>query len=337
MSQSLFSLKQLVPEFSILWEGTWQSSDGFSAIIVAFLLAIGLFFAVWTAYYFIRSFLKVNFFSKLLKGVKPEDLAQEQRNILNKALDKNNEYGKLWREFNETLVLSADKRRLHNTLDAAHFFNTRSLARNLTENRLLSAVPGFLTAIGVIGTFAGLEMGLANLQLNSQAGVDALRDGINSMINGASVAFITSVWGVFCSVVFNFYEKVLERIIRRKITNLQNKIDYLYPRINAEQSLVSIADYSRSSNETLQGLAEKIGTTMQEALVQTTDTIRTGLEDSLNTILQPAIQALVDNTNQSSEKVLNNLVERFIGSVGDAGNTQRDIMKQASSDLCEAT
>ena len=52
---------------------------------------------------------------------------------------------------------------LFNTLDASHFFNHYSLARGLTDNRLLTAVPSFLTAIGVIGTFAGLQIGLGEI------------------------------------------------------------------------------------------------------------------------------------------------------------------------------
>ena len=59
------------------------------------------------------------------------------------------------------LVLVESRSRLFNTIDAPHFFNTYTLARGLTENRLVAAMPGILTAIGVVGTFAGLQMGLA--------------------------------------------------------------------------------------------------------------------------------------------------------------------------------
>ena len=67
------------------------------------------------------------------------------------------------------------------------------------------------------------------------------------MIAGASIAFMTSLWGVFLSVVFNFIEKSLERLCRGRITTLQNTIDYLYPRITAEQSLVNIEESSSLS------------------------------------------------------------------------------------------
>jgi hypothetical protein len=144
---------------------------------------------------------------------------------------------------------------------------------------------------------------------------------------------LTSVWGVFTSVTFNFIEKILERGVRKRIDVLQNHIDYLYPRINAEQSLVTIADLNRSSNETLHGLAEKIGDRLQEVLVQTTDSIRTGLEDSLNQIMAPAIQSLVSNAQTGSQQALESLLDKFLDGVGSAGNSQRELMENASSDV----
>jgi len=39
---------------------------------------------------------------------------------------------------------------LYNTFDAAYFFNATTLAKGVTDNRLVAAVPGFLTAIGVM-------------------------------------------------------------------------------------------------------------------------------------------------------------------------------------------
>ena len=76
-------------------------------------------------------------------------------------------------------------------------------------------MPGILTAIGVVGTFAGLQMGLAALSgsvsATAAAGgselgeVESLKQGIFAMISGASIAFMTSLWGVALSVSFNFW------------------------------------------------------------------------------------------------------------------------------------
>ncbi|MEZ4600741.1 MAG: anti-phage ZorAB system protein ZorA [Syntrophotaleaceae bacterium] len=332
MPQQNFSVIHLMPHFSEVFQGNFSSSHGLSAAIVLFLLVVAIGFLSFAISKYLQAKRQILFYETLVSGINQSELAGRQREITQNAL-QHSDYGKLWKEFDETLVISPDGTRLFNTLDAEHFFNNHTLARGLTENRLLAAVPGFLTAIGVIGTFAGLQMGLGSLELSQQAGVEALQQGIGHMIKGASVAFLTSVWGVFTSVLFNFIEKMLERGVKKRIANLQNLIDYLYPRINAEQSLVSIVDHTRNSSETLQGLAEKIGDRLQESLLQVSDNIRTGLEESLSLIMAPAIQSLVENANSGSQQVLDSLLNKFLDGIGDAGTSQRKMMQEASRDV----
>ncbi|MBN2809671.1 MAG: anti-phage defense ZorAB system ZorA [Deltaproteobacteria bacterium] len=336
-SKEAFSLWNLLPNFRDFFDGNLHSSDWLSTLFILGLIlafAVAMFYALGK---FFSSLNQVKFYDRLLGDIDQKQLSSRQRDLTIRALSyKNADYGKLWREFDETLVYSPDGSKLSNTLEAAHFFNTGSLSKGLTGNRLLAAVPGFLTAIGVIGTFVGLTMGLATLEVNQDAGVDALRQGIGNMISGASVAFLTSVWGVTSSVVFNLLEKLMERYVRKRIFRLQNKIDYLYPRINAEQSLVKIVDYNRIATETLQGLAEKIGDRLQEAILHTTDTIRSGLEESLNQIMAPAIQSLVANAHQGSKEALESLLNRFLDGVGEAGQAQRKAMESTAKDVAAA-
>lgn len=271
----------------------------------------------------------------LLHNSTTEDLSKKRQDLLHES-EKDKKNGALWKEFDETLITSADGELLYNTVDSSHFFNTSTLASEITENRLLTAVPAFLTAIGVIGTFAGLQMGLSGLSISKDVGIDVLREGIGHLINGASIAFLTSVWGVFASLVFNVIEKYFEKSIRKKISILQDKIDYLYPRVNAEDALVKISDYSRTSTELLKTLAEKIGDKMQEAMVEVSTTIQGGLEDSLKNIMGPAIQSLVTNSNKGAETAMDSLLSRFMDKMGDQGENQRNMLEKASNNVNDA-
>ena len=269
MAPTEYKLSQLAPRIPDLLSGEIliSSPEGLSAaFVLALLFAVALFglISIWS---YIRAVLQLRFYRGLIKGVSSDQLLERQRDITQTAL-QNKRYGQLWREFDESLVHVPHRDRLFNTLDAAHFFNTHTISSGLTESRLLAAVPGFLTAIGVIGTFAGLQMGLANLSgsIGSSPEIEELKTGIFGMIGGASIAFMTSVWGVFTSVLFNFCEKMLERNIRASIAAFQNQVDYLYPRITAEQSLSNIEDFSRQSTEKLAELDEKIGHRLQEAM-----------------------------------------------------------------------
>lgn len=326
----------LIPEFRLLLAGDMpiDSAQGFStSIVIVLLVLMGgcLLFAVWQ---FSRARSQVRFYLKILRAYQSDQLFSKRQEI-NEEMASWANYGDLWREFDESLVCVGEH--LYNTLDASHFFNHYSLARGLTDNRFLAAVPGFLTAIGVIGTFAGLLMGLSEIQDagfgSVDSGVDEIKEGIGGMIAGAAVAFMTSVWGIGSSVVFNFVEKILERSIRASISQLQNQIDSLYQRLTAEKSLADIEGHRRESREIMQTLAEKIGERMQKALLESTDKIRNSLVESLEKILGPNIEMLVNNANAGAETALTNLVERFMEGMRHEGQRQSEQMSAAAANV----
>jgi hypothetical protein len=179
----------------------------------------------------------------------------------------------------------------------------------------------------------GLTIGLANLNISSDADVDVLRKGIYVLIQSAALAFLTSVWGVAFSLGLNFIEKMFERNVLGRIRLLQQRIDFLYPRIPAEQSLVQIADYTRESKAALQELHERIGERLQEAVSGMGEAMQQALAETLNGIMEPAIQALVNNTSQQSTQVLERLVGEFMNGMTAAGREQGTLMQQAAADV----
>jgi ABC-type transporter Mla subunit MlaD len=340
MAENQFNLNSLLPDFGQTLE--LSSASGLTASVVVFLLAaffLGLMYSVWK---FSAAKGRVSALLSILSDITRDNLTENQRELRHRA-ETQTGLGDLWREFDESLVLIERSNRLYNTIDAPHFFNTHTLARGLTENRLLAAMPGILTAIGVIGTFAGLQMGLAGLipgsdaSLGSEQSVDDLKSGIFGMIQGASLAFTTSLWGVLLSVSFNFIEKLFERWIRSSITALQNRIDYLYPRVTAEQSLVNIEGSSKVSEEKLAELDEKIGHRLQEAMSQATDSIREGISSSLSEVLAPAIKQLVDGANSSSEHAFESLINEFMIKMGNAGEQQQQALHNTTQSMQTAS
>ncbi|ENZ1723796.1 chemotaxis protein [Pseudomonas aeruginosa] len=323
-------LQHLIPDFAHMFSANPNGISAWfwSATAVIFVLSLYFLFV-----HFRRFRTRLRALRSLLEGQSKETLALSRRETMQKAqgLDAPN-VGMLWREFDESLVLSSDQKHLFNTLDAEHFFNARTLAPGLTASRLLAAAPSFLVAIGVLGTFVGLTVGLEGLVGTSDE-IEALKGGINKLISGAAVAFMTSVWGVFFSLLLNFVEKMFERSALGQIQQLQHDIDFLYPRIPAEQSLVHIAEYGKESKEALQELHERIGDRLQETLNGMSEAMQTALTDALNNIMAPAIQTLVSTTSQQSTQVLEKLVGNFMDGMTSVGREQGLQMQQAAADV----
>ena len=175
----------LVPDLFgfILGDIPLSTSQGFSTFIVLVLVVLTLYFSLSATRGYFQARASVSFFKKQLIGYSSDDLFAKREEI-NEKMDRFVNGHAIWQEFDESLVCV--KQSLYNTLDASHFFNNYSLARTLTDNRLLAAVPGFLTAIGVIGTFAGLQIGLSEIQsagFGEDASVDNIKEGILSLIH----------------------------------------------------------------------------------------------------------------------------------------------------------
>lgn len=323
-------LKHLIPDFAHMFSANPNGISAWFWSATALIFGLSLYFLF---VHFRRFRTRLRALRSLLEGQSKETLALSRRETMQKAqgLDAPN-VGMLWREFDESLVLSSDQKHLFNTLDAEHFFNARTLAPGLTASRLLAAAPSFLVAIGVLGTFVGLTVGLEGL-IGTSDEIESLKGGINKLISGAAVAFMTSVWGVFFSLLLNFVEKMFERSALGQIQQLQHDIDFLYPRIPAEQSLVHIAEYGKESKEALQELHERIGDRLQETLNGMSEAMQTALTDALNNIMAPAIQTLVSTTSQQSTQVLEKLVGNFMDGMTSVGREQGLQMQQAAADV----
>jgi uncharacterized protein YidB (DUF937 family) len=324
-------LSWLIPDLSKI---TFLPQNGseLSILFIVVLLAVFSVFSITFLYHFVKTLIKIKWLNSQLTGLDRHNIADKRESLYLAAQNKKNGIGHLWLEFDETLVevKSDSSISIRNTLDAGHFFNTHTIAKQVTENRLIAAVPGFLTAIGVIGTFVGLQLGLAGLELGAGVSVETMQNGVSNVVSGAKVAFLTSVWGVALSVLFNFGEKWFEQRVRNSISRIEDTIDRIFPRIRPEDQLQQIAYHSYESREALQGLAEKIGTKMQEAMVTATEGIQSSLEKSLSEIMAPAINKLVDETSQGNQKALDGLLQNFMDGFGQQGGLQRQALDDVS-------
>lgn len=64
-----------------------------------------------------------------------------------------------------------------------------------------SAISGTLTGLGILGTFIGLSMGMSSFSGND---IYTISDNVAPLLDGMKVAFHTSVYGIFFSLIFNF-------------------------------------------------------------------------------------------------------------------------------------
>lgn len=91
------------------------------------------------------------------------------------------------------------KRGASSSCDLEEYINEDLLDR-VGMNFFNSGVSGTLTGLGILGTFLGLSMGMGAF---SGDDIFSVSDNVGALLSGMKVAFHTSVYGIFFSLVFN--------------------------------------------------------------------------------------------------------------------------------------
>lgn len=91
------------------------------------------------------------------------------------------------------------KRGAGSSCDLGEYINEDLLDR-VSMNFFNSGISGTLTGLGILGTFLGLSMGMGAF---SGDDIFSISDHVGSLLSGMKVAFHTSVYGIFFSLVFN--------------------------------------------------------------------------------------------------------------------------------------
>ncbi len=172
-------------------------------INIGFLIIIGILFAISSV-----SFGRLNRVTYELEDVTFR-LEKEYKEADGKNLWTN--YRNNDKVFEEEVLQAAfDKYRLRvkstksrrgagSSCDLGEYMNEDLLDR-VGMNFFNSGISGTLTGLGILGTFLGLSMGLGAF---SGDDIFTITDNVGALLSGMKVAFHTSVYGIFFSLVFN--------------------------------------------------------------------------------------------------------------------------------------
>ncbi|MFB8227849.1 anti-phage ZorAB system protein ZorA [Cellulosimicrobium sp. NPDC055967] len=308
------------------------------AIIICVAVALIVLVALWAVAYTVRAYMlgvkAIAQVRTLISVLDAENASSVRRELRGRAMAPGRGNA-LWREFDETLVVLDDDR-LSNTVEAEHYFSPDRFAPELVRNRLLGAAPSILTALGLLGTFIGLAVGLNGLNLSQAATADEMRTGIEALVKGAGLGFIASVWGVLCSLVVNILEKICSRSISKHAAEVRDQVDQVFLLQTPEHSLVRIEQFTQDSATALAELHEKIGTKLQEAVTGLSEEMQSALTRAIETAVAPSMNALAERTSNQSAQVFEDLVDKFTESFRGIGERQAAELGSASATLDNA-
>jgi hypothetical protein len=233
-------------------------------------------------------------------------LAEQLRNHGDKAeLLQKEPYKHLWSEYEKTVHQMENKdgsTEYRATLPAEAFFSKETLVdnRKFIWNDFFRHLPGILTGLGIIGTFAGLITGLEGFAPSDDAGT--ARQSLTTLLHGVQEAFHLSAFAITCAIVATFLEKSLLTWAYKNVERLTHAIDALYDAGAGEDYLARLVEADEAN------------------AVQTAQ-----LKDSLVNELKTLLVELTDRQIQAQENSSIQLGQVISGSLGEVKSTLGDL------------
>lgn len=228
-----------------------------------------------------------------------------------------------WTEYNKTLLkqsLGDGSVRVYSTVDASVYFNEATLLTDINLDGYLS-VPGYLTGLGIFGTFFGLTMGLGGIDV-SASDVAVLKAGIAGLLSGLGTAFSTSLWGLIGATAFSLIARRRMYVIKNTLSRLQNNINSKFVCITSEHILSKMSQAMEQQVDQLKKFNQEVAFAIGDQLC-----------NALNESIQPTLTELLSAINELNKSGSATIAESLNNSVGDQLGGFAEILREAGNNL----
>lgn len=255
----------------------------------------------------------------------------------------------LWKEFTEQLVEPhGDEGAFQNSMRAQDFFTLEAVLKKKEINfKLIESIPGILVGLGVFGTFLGLTFSLLQVlpQLNGED--PPVKDAINTLLSGAGVAFVTSVFGLFSSLIFNKVSDLRIFRIQHDLDKFNSRLDKSLKFVTEEHLLMKYLEELHQQNKYLESMDEKIALKIGDYIEQMGEKLHGAISQGNQNISEKFLLDMADkmtqgmgdfskNQMENVNKTLTVLQENIPSLISDLKNAQQDNekkIKEVMSDL----
>lgn len=184
-----------------------------------------------------------------------------------------------------------------------------------------SVAPGLLTALGILGTFVGITVGLGQIHLEPNTNDPSqLTDSIENLVNSLKLSFGTSIWGLLLSILsiglLSIGHSAFERARLRLVAFLNNRLDRgtehdLLQEIN--QAMVQLVGLGEDGKGELQLIADDLAEKLEEGFGR----VILGEEGPGGTREGGLASLIAESQNEGVKELVDNFVSQMNDAMGD--------------------
>ena len=241
-------------------------------------------------------------------------------------------FGLPWKEFVETLVLPEpdSDEPIRNPGEVSRYLNDATIIFPKIPFGFYHSVPNLLTGLGILGTFLGLAGGVGSASSGLSSGTPSeITASLEQLLAGASLAFMTSIAGIACSILFVPVERLTSRRLHITLDSWVGAIESRLERVTrAGVALQQLKEARRASTQ-----LERFNTELIFSIEQ-------ALEEKIAGRLSPQLERLVETVErlrQDRSTDAGQMIEQVLGRFADAmqerAGSQFDEMAQIVADL----
>ncbi|MGL5356219.1 MAG: hypothetical protein ACRC0F_00810 [Cetobacterium sp.] len=320
------------------------------------LIFFSLIFLVYNGVFIFR-IIKDRIFLEELNIIK--DYIDEKRDILKKDTEGLNDIFKVsnkdlndtWKEYSKNLIQDIDGE-YHEGTDISMYFNSESLIYRRVNTKLFNYISQSFVALGIIGTFLGLAIGLGSLGSGNvfTQSEEIVSQKMNILLNGVTTSFYTSLYGLYYSVIYSvffsiymgLYQNKASRfvdsikfcfsgnIISKSIDNIKdgiNKIDLRY-----EQMYTSIVDKFEESIKTITEMNSKSHEYLNKEFSEKIEKIQLSIINSNESLTEKNF-SLLESIDEKMEKMASSIENKTINLIAEIENRQKLIIENTRLDI----
>ena len=320
----------------------WQKTSN-DQISDVFVYIISASFLILLTYFGIRIFLRYRSIRSLTRKINQFERPAQPSILqeLKEEFDRESKFAEAWQEFSDSLITRQhyeNQEIVYKTEEASFFFSEDRLLGEYMNVRFWNSIPAILVGFGILGTFVGLVLGLIPFSKIDFQNTEGIKNAIQELLSGVSTAFVTSVWGMITSLLFNGVEKLTIGGLNSEISNLHRSLDNLFTLTVQEEIAFQQADELEQQTAALKSfstdLANDIKGAMSEGrqeilseLNKTVEAFSTTMLEQLRPILERlmvAIEELRQEKEESSTEAIAKLIEQFQSSLSTSTVTQME-------------
>lgn len=209
---------------------------------------------------------------------------------------------------------------------SSQYINDSTILASHIPVSTYSAVPNILTGLGILGTFIGLAGGIGQATVGiTSSDPGAVRSSLSVLLDGAALAFVTSIAGVSCSLAFLI---LLRRMIRKTSNTTRKWTTKL-------DSLVVLSSPAYLASQQLKE-AKKATTTLQNFATDLAVAIGEQTGPHFNELITE-LRTLRQDRATDSGRVIQEALDRFVAAldhqVGDQFNALAETVTKLDASL----